>query len=158
MSIVEIRLGHDATPILQSMSPEDYTRFVTEFKDFKYPAIKEEIPSWMSYSMFGTEEDFWALCKLDLKPKAARIRGLIHDSLPHVADHPKSGALPQIVNISVPNASLMAVQSITWVEDACTQQIQTLLDKNWRIVAVCPPNDTRRPTYIMGHFNKGEFP
>ena len=62
--------------------------------------------------------------------------------------------LPDIVyQISVANVGLMSVTRVDVLEDCCTDNLQTYLDRGWRILAVCPPNDTRRPTYIVGHTN-----
>lgn len=56
--------------------------------------------------------------------------------------------------ISVANIGLMAVQLVEVLEDCCTDNLQNYLDRGWRILAVCPPNDTRRPSYIVGHTEK----
>lgn len=63
---------------------------------------------------------------------------------------------PQINNISVSGTSLLSIRSLTWIEDACTNEVQGYLDKGWKIVAVCPPNDSRRPTYILGHIAENQ--
>jgi hypothetical protein len=60
-----------------------------------------------------------------------------------------------VVNVAIPNAGLFSVQSVSVLADSCTDVLQGLLDDGWRIIAVCPPNDTRRPTYILGHADKG---
>jgi hypothetical protein len=60
----------------------------------------------------------------------------------------------QINQVSVSNVGLHDVTAVTWMEDACTEQLQLRLDDGWRIIAVCPPNDSRRPTYILGHIQR----
>lgn len=66
-----------------------------------------------------------------------------------------SRSLPDVIyQISVPNVGLMQVQLVEVLEDCCTNELQGWLDKGWRILAVCPPNDTRRPTYIVGHTDR----
>ena len=55
-----------------------------------------------------------------------------------------------IVQIHVPNFSLLAINQVKVLEDACTDDIQAVLDEGWRILAVCPPLQERRPTYICG--------
>lgn len=157
MSVVEIGIGHEAKEALAALTPEAYEAFRGEFPDFNPPEDQTGLEKWWPYhTMHGTEQDFWALVKLGVKPSAKRIRGTFVEQLPHeFSPVPVPPATTSIVNVSVPNAALFAVQSITWVEDACTDAIQHMMDEGWRIVAVCPPNDTRRPTYIMGHFEKG---
>lgn len=82
----------------------------------------------------------------------SRIKGVAYPV------HPKSalaealnGHPPMILNISVANVGLYDVKLVRYEEDCCTVYLQGLLDKGWRLLAVCPPNDARRPTYILGH-------
>lgn len=56
-----------------------------------------------------------------------------------------------IYQISVANVGLMQVQSVKVLEDCCTDVLQDELSNGWRILAVCPPNDARRPSYVVGH-------
>lgn len=59
------------------------------------------------------------------------------------------------LHIAIPNIGLLAIDEVTWVEDACTQSLQRKLDDGWRILAVCPPNGQRRPDYILGRTKGG---
>lgn len=59
-----------------------------------------------------------------------------------------------IYQVSVANIGLFQVQRVDVLENCCTDELQRWLDRGWRIIAVCPPNDTRRPAYVMGHFEK----
>lgn len=54
------------------------------------------------------------------------------------------------VNVHVPNLGLLMVNEVTWLEDCCAEVLQEYLDKGWRILAVCPQPDQRRPDYILG--------
>lgn len=57
-------------------------------------------------------------------------------------------------HVHIPNLGLLMIEEVTWMEDACTQELQGMLDEGWRMIAVCPPNSTRRPTYILGRSKK----
>lgn len=57
-------------------------------------------------------------------------------------------------NITIADFALLNINEVTWLEDACTEQLQERLDEGWRILAVCPPCAARRPDYILGR-NKG---
>jgi hypothetical protein len=59
-----------------------------------------------------------------------------------------------IYQISVANVGLMQIRRVEVLEDCCTDALQRKLDRGWRILAVCPPNDARRPTYVVGHMEK----
>lgn len=155
--IIEIYLDYQANPVLRAMSEEVYSEFKSQFKDLELPDSQADLRDYGTYTMFGFEEDFWNLVSVGLTPTAKRIRGMPADNIPNAAKVPgHESAQTLIVNVSVPNAALFAVQSITWIEDACTMYVQKLMDDGWRIVAVVPANDCRRPTYIMGHFEKNK--
>lgn len=59
------------------------------------------------------------------------------------------------VHIHVPNIGLLMINEVMVLEDSCTDILQQHLNENWRILAVCPPNGTRRPDYVLGR-TKGE--
>src|SRR6185312_13484132 len=48
-----------------------------------------------------------------------------------------------IVQVTVPDLGLISMDEVTWIEDACTEELQRRLDEGWRILAVCPPNAQR---------------
>lgn len=54
------------------------------------------------------------------------------------------------VHIHIPDHSLTKIDEVMAMEDACTDELQGYLDKDWRILAICPPNAKRRPDYILG--------
>jgi hypothetical protein len=54
------------------------------------------------------------------------------------------------VQIHVPNFWLCAVNDVCVKEDYCTDMLNEDLKAGWRILAICPPLDERRPTYILG--------
>lgn len=60
------------------------------------------------------------------------------------------------VQITIPDMALMYIKEVTWLEDACTDDLQAHLDDGWRLLAVCPPNAQRRPDYILGRLAKGD--
>lgn len=60
----------------------------------------------------------------------------------------------QKVGVHISDLGLLSVREVTWLEDACTQELQRHLDDGWRILSVCPQSDSRRPDYILGRNNK----
>lgn len=54
------------------------------------------------------------------------------------------------IQVAIPNLLLFSVDEVTWLEDACTDDLQRHLDDRWRILAVCPAENSRRPTYVLG--------
>lgn len=52
--------------------------------------------------------------------------------------------------VHVPNLGLLSISEVTYVEDCCTDQLQSYLEGGWRIIAACPQPNQRRPDYILG--------
>lgn len=59
------------------------------------------------------------------------------------------------VNVHVPNAALFAVDEVEVREDECTDELRRFLEDGWRILAICPQPDQRRPDYILGRVRQG---
>lgn len=55
-------------------------------------------------------------------------------------------------NVHVPNLGLLAINKLAYATDYCTEELQELLDRGYRILAVCPQPDQRRPDYILGMY------
>lgn len=57
------------------------------------------------------------------------------------------------VEVHVPGNALLEINEIIYKVDCCTDKLSNLLSEGWRIVAVCPQPDQRRPDYILGRVN-----
>lgn len=129
----------------QAISLNGKARWGTEIA---FPKTQAEIKADGHYSlddllMDSDEVAAWADVGIELS--ISRVKGLASNSR----------KLPDVIyQISVANVGLMQVQCVEVLEDCCTDNVQQWLDKGWRILAVCPPNDARRPTYVMGHVEK----
>ena len=55
-----------------------------------------------------------------------------------------------VTHVHIPNIGLLEIDEVDVMYDECTNRLQERLDGGWRILAVCPPNGTRRPDYIIG--------
>ena len=60
------------------------------------------------------------------------------------------GSIANVTHVHIPNIGLLTIDEVSYLEDCCTDSLQRELDSGWRILAVCPPNGTRRPDYILG--------
>lgn len=54
------------------------------------------------------------------------------------------------VNVHISGNSLLEIDDVELLDDCCTDFLKERLDKGWRIIAVCPQPDQRRPDYIIG--------
>lgn len=55
-------------------------------------------------------------------------------------------------NVHVPGHTLSTYNRLMLCEDACTDALQDHLTQGWRIIAVCPQPDQRRPDYVLGRW------
>lgn len=154
--IMKIEVDYTQAAMLKKIAPEEYAALQKGIPDLGLPENREDVREWTSYDCVGTIEDLKILSDLGIQVKVSRVRGIFAESLPdpnNLAAH-LNRPQAQIVNVAIPNAGLFSVTRVKVLEDSCTDVLQEHLDDNWRIVAVCPPNDTRRPTYVLGHMDK----
>lgn len=57
------------------------------------------------------------------------------------------------VDVHMPGNLMASYNEVMLLEDGCTDQLQDTLDQEWRIIAVCPQPDQRRPDYVLGRYN-----
>ena len=121
-----------------------------------YPAIAallelEEVPeNYYSFrDVYGTQELVDKLVECGAKPQLERVKGVSY--APPKPPTPAAQAVNHSTTVvSVANHNLFEVTKVTWMENTCTEELQRMLDAGWRILAVCPSNDARRPDYILG--------
>lgn len=102
---------------------------------------------WLTKDMILDDEDLASLCSFGIEVTIKKVKGV--QNLPAAAPFEQ-----KVYQISVANVGLMQISRVEVLEDICTEELQRVLDKGWRILAVCPPNDARRPTYIVGHTDR----
>lgn len=54
------------------------------------------------------------------------------------------------VNVAIPGLGLLAMRYVRVVTNYCTEELQRELDAGWKLLAICPQPDQRRPDYILG--------
>lgn len=57
------------------------------------------------------------------------------------------------LEVHQPNMPLFTYNDYTYITDCCTEKLQTdFIDQGYRVVAICPQPDQRRPDYILGRY------
>lgn len=114
----------------------------------RLPEYADRANHWFNGDMIVDDRQLEALTALGLALEVSRVRGLAYPpGMPAGAPAPDR----VVYQVSVANIGLLAVQRVEVLEDCCTHALQDWLTAGWRIIAVCPPNDARRPTYVVGH-------
>jgi len=57
--------------------------------------------------------------------------------------------------VHVPNLGLLNINNLAYANDYCTERLQGKLNEGWRILAICPQPNQRRPDYVLGRFIEG---
>jgi hypothetical protein len=61
------------------------------------------------------------------------------------------------LEIHQPNMPLFTYNNFIHLGDCCTDILQEHINRGYRVVAICPQPDQRRPDYILGIFIKEEI-
>lgn len=72
---------------------------------------------------------------------------------PKVPEGPSDQHFNNRVEVHMPGQALSIYNETLLMEDSCTDALQNELANGWRIIAVCPQPDQRRPDYVLGRYN-----
>lgn len=113
-----------------------------------------------------TKEELLELTLAGLMPKFEVIRRIennvdITQQLIDVAEKPikliqetsNGDTYNNKCEVHMPGNAMALYNELLLREDSCTDEIQAALNAGWRLLAVCPQPDSRRPDYILGRFN-----
>ena len=150
--------------VWEAMSDEDYT----ELREV-IPTLPSEKPKYGFYDTHFLTQDALPVVakhKLTFSVSQDENHGVGHmlvklqnrlDEL-ELRDHQENKALLAMrgaaIQITIPSLGLLAIREVQVLEDACTDHLQRELNEGWHIIAVCPPNNQRRPDYILGRSNE----
>ena len=92
--------------------------------------------------------------------KPTTKKNLVFELIELVIDKFKKTPDPEFFNEKcnvIPSRNFLnEVNEVQVYADCCTEVLQELLDKGWRIIAVCVQPDGRRPDYIIGRIKNDE--
>lgn len=149
--IFSIELDWNELGKLKNMSEDDYAGLRDNLSLIELPPFDERTNFYSRDGLIATADDLSVFTQFGFKPIIRRVRGIFQESLANIGVPDPNPEQTQVVNITIPNAALFAVRTLQVIENECTNYVQSWLEMGWRIVAVCPPNDCRRPTFILGH-------
>lgn len=138
---------------IRALPAEVYRTIRERIPRLKLPEDQEKVDNYyQDVLMDAAEAELLTDAGIELSIK--RIKGLAYPDWFNAARRsglsPPDGVHNVTYQVSVANVGLLAVDEVSVLEDCCTDTLQAELDSGWRILAVCPPNDARRPTYVIG--------
>lgn len=147
--LVNLDFGYDAR--LSDMPPEKYAALREAFPAMD---ISEAQPTETYVTLpdyLATVDELERLVReFGIHPTVKKVRGLSYPAAFNPTQIPAPASAVQVTQVSVANGALLEINTLQLLENACTDEVQAFLKNGWRIVAVCPSNDQRRPDYILG--------
>lgn len=132
---------------LIKLSPEEYNQARKElfFLSIELPEEQEKLANYWGGESIVDEAAMAIIGKYDLNARFKRVKGLLYN-------HPtqQKETIQHITQIHIANLGLFAIERLLLLEDACTNEVNEMIGGDWKIIAVIPANDARRPTFILG--------
>ena len=91
--------------------------------------------------------EFTATAGTEINPEPAVLFN------PKVPEGPSTEHHNHRLEVHMPGQALAMYNDTMLMEDSCTDALQNELANGWRIIAVCPQPDQRRPDYVLGRYN-----
>lgn len=139
--LAEIELSYNEWHAIQKLPPEKYAELRAALPRLEFP--EDQTAYWHHAPIVADADDLAALERAGVKAILSRVRGLRYPEHPAVSQ-------AATTLIATTGVGLFQVTRVEVREDYCTEELQRDLDDGWRVIAVCPPNDARRPTYVLG--------
>jgi hypothetical protein len=149
IAIVEI--AYSAQNVVKSLSRERYEDLRKRLDTLglsEWAEGKSEPPPWYTYGsriLVDMRTDIMILDEFGIEYRVVKFRNTYQVKDPSTHTH---------VHVHIPNFGLLQMREVINLDDACTYELQRHLDDGWHILAICPPNATRRPDYILGRADK----
>lgn len=132
--------GYSLVSPADAYSIEDDKTYLVSLESFtdKFPNIE--------FSIMGKPKSI-SSNNLELFDEMKKIADKIEEATKKFDKHVQFN---QKCDVHVPNLGLLNINKLAFATNYCTEELQRLLLQGWRILAVCPQPDQRRPDYILG--------
>lgn len=148
--IARVKFPYDARPEFIRVAKDPVAvEYLKNALGEKFPIDMEW--GWPDELLIDMDVDGPILTQLKIPFTVVSFKG----TMPLQAVLPQGG--PVEVYVQVPHIGLLAMDEVCVEENCCTDELQRLLDKGWRILCVCPPNAARRPDYILGRSKRKDY-
>lgn len=149
--IATVEIGYSAADVVKKLSREKYEELRQKLDTLGLPEWaegKNEPPHWYNYGsriLIDMRTDTRILDEFGIEYRIVKFRNTYQVTDPDTHTH---------VHVHIPNFGLLQMREVTNLDDCCTNVLQEYLNDGWHILAICPPNATRRPDHILGKAEK----
>jgi hypothetical protein len=149
--LFKIEIPYSNREILEKMDKDAYQSLRKEMDWLP----EDQKSFWrMPDDILATVEDIRLLTDAALSPEVKQVKNTYSPTKPDNGWSKNLEKASNSIHVHIPNIGLLMMEKVAVLEDCCTNELQRWLDAGWRILAICPPNGTRRPDYIIGATNK----
>lgn len=137
--------------VQEGLLPPDYPQITYVYHEIPLMVTSDYLAELMTWDRFDVKVNKEAFIPGFMQALAA-----VTDKRPHRFHWEEGPFHPDFnprVEVHTPGNALSLFNDIMLAEDCCTDALQNSLNEGWRIIAVCPQPDARRPDYILGRFN-----
>jgi hypothetical protein len=160
MQLAEIELPHDYVFTDEQVELLKSSVFYGGSPEFHPETEADNKNSWENYTK-NTCKNYYTTFLVDISKVPLEIPFKVKRRLPNpylplgdIKSNHEHIAINNKVNVAVPNLGLMLIDELDYHVDICTEELARELKKGWRILAICPQPDQRRPDYILGRISK----
>lgn len=125
------------TEMVQLDSDKEYLGELESFMS-KFPTLKIKVRGIMQVTENST---------LDMVSRLVEVQTKLEKAL---QQFDQKVEFNQKCDVHISNLGLLSVNQLGFATDKCTEELQGLINQGWRILAICPQPDQRRPDYILG--------
>lgn len=148
--LMEFQFDYEQVERVKAMSPEGYAR-LREVADL--PENASEI--WSGKRFTGNIELVIEIvgpvtATGKMTPWLMHQLIALNERIDMIAKQNVERSVNHKIDVHVPNLGLLTVDEVCVREDHCTDALQEDLTDGWRILAVLPQPDQRRPDYVLG--------
>jgi len=142
----EVRLSQDTekkkklvhkTDIVELGTSKEYLGELELFMS-KFPALKIKIRGMVQISEDNT---------MNMVNKLIEVQTKLENALQSFDEKVEFN---QKCDVHISNLGLLSINQLGFATDKCTEELQGLVNQGWRILAICPQPDQRRPDYVLG--------
>jgi hypothetical protein len=148
-----VRTFFASLPSCQRQEPDNFEWLVDE-RDLGAVVVQY---ANAAYSAVAVKRIEVVMDTLDPEKAVSAMLDRIELAAARLDDYQDKPGFNERVGAPLSGPHLHGLNRLLLLENCCTDELQTALDKGWRIIAVCP-QEARRPDYVLGsRADGGEF-
>ena len=141
---------HDIDSRIKNESSWYFINFIADLRSlFEFVFTSGLDSDSLSIIIYDVSMGVRSLDEMKESIESLKINDLV-DKLNKVKLIQDSNHLNEKCNVHIHDIGMLTMTKTKLIVDGCTELLQRHLNEGWRIIAICPQPDQRRPDYILG--------